>query len=257
MNLVINGAEAIPAGQNGTVLVSTGVQDVNAEYLKSTFAESELKEGHYVTLEVQDTGMGMDEQTMSHIFDPFFTTKFTGRGLGLAAVIRIVRGHKGALRIYSVPGHGSTFKVLFPATESVHLAAPKQPVQDSALEGSGIILVIDDEEIVRRTARTALERFGYSVMIAEDGEKRIKSFHPIADKVGLVLLDMTMPGLSGEETFRELRTVRPELKVILSSGFNEVEAIRRFTGKGLAGFLQKPYTSARLAEKIKSVLQTN
>ncbi len=122
------------------------------------------------------------------------------------------------------------------------------------LTGSGTVLVIDDEEIVRRTAQATLERFGYKVLLADDGLQGVKRFRELAADIDLVLLDMTMPVMSGEETFRELRLIRPDVRVILSSGYNEVEAIRRFTGKGLAGFVQKPYTSARLAEAVNSVL---
>jgi signal transduction histidine kinase/ActR/RegA family two-component response regulator len=254
MNLVINGAEAIPENRTGSVLIATGVQDVDAAYIRTTLPDTEIAEGRYVTLEVHDTGVGISPDQVRQIFDPFFTTKFTGRGLGLAAVKGIVRGHKGAIKVYSTPGRGTGFKLLFPASRhearNTASAAGEQPL----LTGSGTVLVIDDEEIVRCTAQAALERFGYKVLLADDGLQGVERFRELACEIDLVLLDMTMPAMSGEDTFRELRLIRPEVKVILSSGYNEVEAIRRFTGKGLAGFVQKPYTSARLAEAVKSAL---
>ncbi len=252
MNLVINGAEAI-GPQNGTVLVTTSSQDVDEHYLLATIGgSSELPAGTYVCLEVHDTGAGMDEATLARIFDPFFTTKFLGRGLGLAAVQGIVRGHRGTMRVYSRPGQGTTFKVLFPASAKIPAVKKQAVVQPAA--ANELILVVDDEEVIRRTAKSMLERHGYTVVLAENGKEGVELFQVLSDKVAAVLLDMTMPLLSGEETFSRLKAVRPNVKVILSSGYNEVEAIRRFTGKGLAGFIQKPYTSSALNEKIQSVL---
>jgi PAS domain S-box-containing protein len=253
MNLVINGAEAIGPDGSGTVLVSTAAQNVDEHYLLSTVGESSgLTTGTYVSLEVHDTGSGMDEATLARIFDPFFTTKFTGRGLGLAAVQGIVRGHKGAMKVYSSPGKGTTFKVLFPAIEDTAALKPSAPVYVSGTDE--LILVVDDEEVIRRTAKSMLERYGYTVIVAEDGKEGLELFRTVAEKVAAVLLDMTMPVMSGEETFRRLTAIKPDLRVILSSGYNEVEAVRRFSGKGLAGFIQKPYTAQALVEKIRSVL---
>ncbi len=253
MNLVINGAEAIGPDANGTVLITTGIQTMDGEYILSTLGEAAgLAAGAYVTLEVHDTGSGMDEATLGRIFDPFFTTKFTGRGLGLSAVQGIVRGHKGAMKVYSRYGHGTTFKVFLPVTEtSVALSS----IPPAAVAANGeLIFVVDDEEIVRRTAKSMLERNGYTVIVAEDGQRAVELFQVLADKVALVLLDMTMPVMSGEEAFRRLKAARPNIKVILSSGYNEAEAIRSFTGKGLAGFLQKPYSSTALTEKVNLIL---
>jgi PAS domain S-box-containing protein len=253
MNLVINGAEAIPADENGTVLVTTRVQNVDEHYLLNTLGgPPELGAGTYVSLEVHDTGCGMDEATLAHIFDPFFTTKFTGRGLGLAAVQGIVRTHKGTMKIYSRPGRGATFQVLFPATEQKPDPKPA-PALHLAARGE-LVLVIDDEPIIRRTAKSMLERYGYSVVLAEDGKEGVELFQVLGEKVALVLLDMTMPVMNGEEAFARLKSIDPNVKVVLSSGYSEVEAVRRFGGKGLAGFAQKPYSTAQLAEKVKSAL---
>ena len=251
MNLIINAGEAI--GDNpGTVLVSTALQEVDEHYLSTVLAETPLSPGTYICLEVNDNGKGMDHDTMSRIFDPFFSTKFTGRGLGLAAVSGIVRGHRGAIKVYSEPGKGTAFKVLFPAAVP-HRDAAAAPAH-GALEGSGTVLVVDDEVVVRHTARAALSRYGYSVLLAEDGQSAVDIFREVAEQVSVVLLDMTMPGLSGEETLRRLQHIRPDVKVVLSTGYHESEATRRFLGKGLAGFIQKPYTAAQLGERIKAVI---
>ncbi len=254
MNLVINGAEAIPEGKTGAVLITTGVQDVDDAYIQTTVPGTDIKQGRYVSLEVHDTGIGITPDIISRIFDPFFTTKFAGRGLGLAAVRGIVQGHSGAMKVYSTPGQGTTFKLLFPASGKEEQRRFDSVSKQAGLQGTGTVLVIDDEEIVRRTAQTTLERFGYDVVLAGNGRQGLDAFRRLADRVAVVLLDMTMPVMSGEETFRELRTIQPDIKVILSSGYNEVEAIRHFTGKGLAGFIQKPYSAVRLAEAVKSVL---
>jgi len=254
MNLVINGAEAIGENTPGMVMVTTALVEMDEPYIRQVLAAADqIAAGTYVSLEVHDNGSGMDEATISRIFDPFFTTKFTGRGLGLAAVLGIVRGHKGALKVYSTPGKGTTFKIFFPATAE-SLVKPPAPASQGSLSGKGVILVIDDEEIVRRTAKKTLERYGYDVLIAENGQEGVSLFQALADKISMVLLDLTMPVLSGEEALRQLKSIRPNTKIVLSSGFNEVEAIQRFAGKGLAGFIQKPYTAAALAEQIKLVL---
>jgi PAS domain S-box-containing protein len=254
MNLVINGAEAIGSRDSGTVLVTTGTQIVDEHYLSTTLTDNQtLPTGLYVVLQVHDTGSGMDEDTLSRIFDPFFTTKFTGRGLGLAAVQGIVRGHRGTLKVYSRPGQGTSFKVLFPAAEVE--ARHKIPVSLPHPGKNELILVIDDEEVIRRTAKSMLEQHGYSVIVAVNGKEGVNLFQGLADNVSAVLLDMTMPVMGGEEAFGCLKAIRPNAKIILSSGYNEVEAVRRFTGKGLSGFIQKPYSSFALMEKLKLILE--
>lgn len=255
MNIVINGAEAIPEETAGTVTITTHRQYVDEQYIRNqTEAGGELKRGEYVLFEVRDSGSGMDQTTKARIFDPFFTTKFTGRGLGLAAVLGIVRGHGGSIRVSSAPGQGTVFSVLFPAVEAELEANPRKQQDAGDLSGSGTVLVIDDEELVRGMAKQALEHYGYSVLLAEDGGRGVEAFRREADRIKCVVLDMTMPVMSGEETLARIRAVRSDIPVILSSGFNEVEAVRRFEGKGLAGFLQKPYQVATLAKTVKSVL---
>ena len=253
MNLVINGAEAI-GDDVGRVVVTTGLKEVDETYLRQSFGPSEISPGEYVLLDVNDSGCGMDKETLARIFDPFFTTKFAGRGLGLAAVVGIVRGHKGALRVYSTPGAGSSFKVLFPVSRS---QAPKRAAERAVmdLQGSGTILVIDDEEPIRQIARSTLTRYGYAVLTAENGPQGIELLREHASEVSLVLLDMTMPLLSGEETLHQLRAISPSVPIVLCSGYHEVEFEQRFAGQGAAGFIQKPFTAAYLAGRVKMALR--
>ena len=252
MNLVINGAEAI-TGKTGTVTVMTCLKQVDRMYLQQSFGSSDISPGSYVLLEVTDTGSGMDEATMARIFDPFFTTKFAGRGLGLAAALGIVRGHSGALRVHSVVREGSTFSVLFPVSGKLKPGDRPKPVEAS-LNGTGTILVIDDEELVRHAATSALARYGYSVLTADNGPRGLELLREHAGTVSLVLLDMTMPIMSGEETFKRLQALRPDVRVILCSGYHEIEFERRFSTQGPAGFIQKPFTSIALAEGVKMAL---
>jgi PAS domain S-box-containing protein len=251
MNLVINGAEAIGDVQ-GTVLVATGVQEVDEHYATTLFAAEGLASGTYVFLEVHDTGHGMDEATKNKIFDPFFTTKFTGRGLGLAAVMGIVRGHRGAIKVYSSPGRGTTFKVFFPTSRGRAVPARRTSALD--YRGQGLVLVIDDDAGVRRTVCRMLSFLGFSAMQAADGREGLETFSRHVSEIVLVILDMTMPKMNGEETFREIRRIRADTPVILTSGYSEIEATRRFTSKGLAGFLEKPFTPSDLAAKLAKVV---
>jgi two-component system, cell cycle sensor histidine kinase and response regulator CckA len=195
----------------------------------------------------------MDEATKEKIFDPFFTTKFQGRGLGLFAAMGIARAHKGAIEVNSVLGEGSTFTVLLPAVTEVLASNSFAPVPEK-LEGAGSIPVIDDEAVVRNLTKAVLTRYGYSVLLAEDGERGVEQFASTADDVLLVLLDVSMPGLSGEETLQRLRAIRRDVKILLCSGYSAEEAVRTFQGNGIGDFLQKPFTAQELARKVKQVL---
>ena len=253
MNLIINASEAL-GDKVGDIIASTGVVRADRAYLADTLLDDHLPEGRYVYLEVTDTGCGMDKETRSRIFDPFFTTKFTGRGLGLAATLGIVRGHRGAIRLYSEPGHGTAFRVLFPSSEQAVPALDPSPEAVEQWRGAGTILIVDDEKTVRTVARHTLEMAGFTVMLAEDGRAGVEQFRTHAGEITAVLLDMTMPDISGEEVFRLIQTLRPGVRVILSSGYNEEETISHFQGKGLAGFIQKPYRPTQLIEKVREIL---
>ncbi|MFO0948815.1 MAG: response regulator [Planctomycetota bacterium] len=254
MNLITNASDAI-GDKSGIIAVRTGVMHTDDSYMSSTTTDDELTPGFYVFAEISDTGCGMDEATVSKIFDPFFTTKFTGRGLGLAAVLGIVRGHRGAIKVYSEPGRGTTFKVLFPCAEgetvkeecSVHSMGP--------WNGSGTILVVDDDESVRAVARKTLEQRGFRVLIAPDGMEGVEMFAEHQENIVAVLLDLTMPRMGGVEAFRELRRIRPDVRTVLMSGYNEEEVANQFLGKGLAGFLQKPFRATELIRVIRQAIE--
>jgi PAS domain S-box-containing protein len=255
MNLITNASDAI-GSRSGVISISTGMQYADRAYLAESYLDSDLPDGDYVYIEVADSGEGMDEDTRSRIFDPFFTTKFTGRGLGLAAVLGIVRGHHAAIKVYSEPGRGTTFKVLFPAASSATLPAPAAANPEPEPAGGlhrGTVLVVDDDETVRTVTRRILERAGFDVLLAADGVAALDVYRANPGIV-LVLLDMTMPRMDGEECFRELRHLDPSVRVVLTSGYNEQDATTRFVGKGLAGFIQKPYRPADLIERVNALL---
>ena len=253
MNLITNASDAI-GDRSGTITLSTGLVEADRAYLDGTHSVDELPEGRYVALEVSDSGVGMSAETQRRMFDPFFTTKTTGHGLGLAACLGIVRGHRGCLKVYSEPGRGTCIKVLFPTSEAaVAPVGVRSPRTEDAPVG-GTVLVVDDDATVRLFAKEALAFAGFQVLMASDGVEGVEIYRDHADQIDVVLLDMTMPRLDGEETFRELRRIRPDVAVVLSSGYNEQDATHRFAGKGLAGFLQKPYRTAQVIERVREVL---
>jgi signal transduction histidine kinase/CheY-like chemotaxis protein len=243
MNLVINAAEAI-GDASGAVTVRVLPRDVTRHELQGLSPPTELRPGRCVVLQVHDTGGGMDATTVARIFDPFFTTKLAGRGLGLAAVLGIVRSHHGAIRIDTTPGAGSTFEVLFPVSERVVMSASAAPIEVE--HGAGTILVVDDERSVRRMVREILVEAGFHVLEAADGREAIDVFRVHADEIAAVLLDVNMPGMGGDEAFAVLRTLRSDVPVVITSGYDEHEATRRFATAGRTGFLKKPYTDEQL-----------
>jgi two-component system cell cycle sensor histidine kinase/response regulator CckA len=252
MNLITNASEAI-GDSGGIISISTGTMTCDRSYLAEVFTDEELEEGLYVYLEVADTGCGMDAETQTKIFDPFYSTKFTGRGLGLSAVLGIVRGHGGAMKVYSEPGRGTTFKVLFPGLDLPAKTQSGQPHKNEDWRGSGAILLVDDDKRVLEVAKNMLKEIGFEVLTSSNGEEAIELFKKHVDEISCVLLDLTMPKMDGRETFRELRRIREDARVILSSGYNEQEVINHFAGKGLDGFIQKPYRLDDLVSKLKKL----
>lgn len=255
MNLITNASEAI-GGKSGVITISTGVMECDLAYLREMVMDETLPEGRYVFLEISDTGVGMDEDTKSRIFDPFFSTKFSGRGLGLAAALGIVRGHKGALKVYSEPGKGTTFKAIFPAVDKEARPLARSGAQYD-FAGSGLIMLVDDDEGVRNVGKRQLAKLGFDVITAASGAKALEIYARRHGEISLVILDLTMPDMDGTETFRELKRINPSARVALTSGYNEQESINRFTGKGLAGFIQKPYRLADLSARIKEIMGTS
>jgi PAS domain S-box-containing protein len=251
--LVMNAGEAIKNGQ-GAVTVKTAAADLDLSRIHDRFPGREIAPGPYVVLEVRDTGVGMDEFVKSRIFEPFFSTKFAGRGLGLAAVQGIVRGHGGAMEVESEPGSGATFRLFFPAAKGA--GASGENGERRAAPAQGVILVADDEEIVRKVAKAALEKRGFQVVLAENGEIAVERFREAPSRFTAVLLDMAMPVMSGEEAMERIKSIRPDVPVIASSGYSEAEALRRF-GTGISGYIQKPYTAAKLAGAVASIAGRN
>ncbi len=240
MNLITNATEALPPG-GGRVTVSTRVE--------------KLAGGDFICLEVEDTGSGMSPEVQARIFEPFFSTKFTGRGLGLAAVQGIVGRHRGVIRIHSVPGEGSTFRVLLPCEPRLALAGEPATRVPQAPNGRGrTVLVIDDEELVRELAGRMLALASFSVVSAESGEVGLALLRERGSEIDCVLLDLTMPKMDGIETLAEIRRLHPELPVILCSGYSESYAVAQFKDERLAGFVQKPFDIQGLIEKVTAAL---
>jgi PAS domain S-box-containing protein len=252
LNLITNAAEAI-GSKSGRIQVSTGLAQVGAGSALRLPDGNPLAPGQYAVLEVADTGAGMPPETLAHIFDPFFTTKTTGRGLGLAALLGIMRGHRGGLQIESEPGKGTTFRLYFPRRTSVP-SSPELAAFPPPLELSGEVLIADDEPGVLEAGQALLEAMGFTVLTAEDGEAAVARFLEHLDRLRLVILDQTMPRMSGADAFRAIRRLRPGLPVILSSGFSEEEVGDALQAEGLDGFLQKPYRLADLERVVKKVL---
>ncbi len=263
INLMTNAVEALD-GKEGEITISTGTMQSHRDLLNITDAASRaglrqpMSEGVHVFIEVADTGCGMDDEVKRKLFDPFFTTKLTGRGLGLAAAQGIVRSHQGAIQVDSEPGKGTTVRVLFPAVEEdaglVDDSESTTTAPDQPRKGQKTVLVADDEEDVLTVCRLMLHQAGLHVICARDGREALRLFKTHIDQIDCVLLDLKMPHLDGEEVFCQMRSLRPDVKVIISSGYNEHDVSRRMTCQGLSGFIQKPYTSKALLSKIKSVL---
>jgi signal transduction histidine kinase len=253
MNLVINAAEAMGDG-HGTVAVTVGTVQAGPERLRQAVLGEGLAEGEYLNLEVSDTGSGMDARTQRRVFEPFFTTKFAGRGLGLPAVLGIVRQLGGAIELESAPGQGTKFRVLLPTVEAAAPAAgPAAPVDPWT--GDGAVLVVDDEPAVRRTLGRMLRLLGFEMIEARGGEEGIEIHRREAGRIRAVVLDLTMPNLDGVETLRRLRQADPDVYVVVASGYAEADVEARFRGEAPDGFVQKPFGVEALRKHLRAALE--
>jgi two-component system CheB/CheR fusion protein len=256
MNLAMNGAEAVGEEQTGTVRIRTAIVELDRFYLEEhSFVSEAPREGSYVCIEVEDTGAGIEPDNLTRIFDPFFTTKFTGRGLGLAAVLGIVRSARGGIELSSEIGRGTRFRVFFPALEAglpIQAVVPDEPM--TTTPNQPVVLVIDDEDIVRQTTGAMLRKMGYAVLLAEGGAEGVEIFSAAQAEIALVILDMSMPVMSGKETLSRLRTINNEVPVLIFSGYNEQHVQRHFEGMKISGFVQKPFTGHQIASAVHALL---
>ena len=254
MNLITNASDALE-GDPGTIAVRTGLMYATPDQLESAIVGSEAPPGEYVFVEVADTGKGMDVATRERMFDPFYSTKETGRGLGLAACLGIVRGHRGAIFVDSAPGSGTRVRVLLPAAgESVtHDPVPLTDSED--WRSKGLILVVDDEELVRGLVAASLQRAGFDVLEAADGRECVEIYEQQWDRIALIVLDLTMPRLGGLEALEQMKQINPGVRALLSSGYDARDSVPAVGGStGIAGFLQKPFGPQELIATIREVL---
>ena len=255
MNLVINGSEAIGEAP-GVVTVQTGSLLCDFRCRHENFVGGVLPYGRYALLKVSDTGMGMEEKTKGRMFDPFFTTKAEGRGLGMAVILGIVKGHHGGIRVTSKPGHGTTVEIGFPVRKKKSLSQGKAAaVQENSLT-NGTVLVVDDEEMERTVASEILVTSGFNVLAASDGKEGVKTFRHQADKIDLVLMDLSMPVMGGMDAMREIREINPDVLIILSSGYSEGRVAEQVKVLPGVAFIQKPYTPNALLDVVGNILKT-
>jgi len=255
MNLVTNASEAIGEEKSGFITIRTGEQFLDEVYLASMSPTMPLSPGRFVVLEVSDTGCGMSAEVQQRIFDPFFTTKFTGRGLGLSAMMGILRSHQGSVKVYSEPGKGTSFKLFLPVLNAGQNEAPASPGA-GAWVGKGTILLVDDEVSARSVGRGMAHHLGFQVIEAMDGREAVMLFEQMHEQLALVVMDLTMPHMDGREAFRCMQAVNPAVPVVLSSGYSEQHVISDFVGRGLAGFLPKPYQRNQFEAVLRKALES-
>jgi signal transduction histidine kinase len=250
MNLVINASEAI-GGKNGKIRIATSLVTLTPEsFKKEQIQDCPIPPGRYVQLEVTDNGCGMPQEIQKKIFDPFFSTKDTGRGVGLCAVSQIVKKHHGSIDVTSQQNRGTTFRIILPCTTHTRNAPALATSRQPSWTGHGTILIIDDEKGVRDAISRMLRHHGFHTILANDGEDGVAKFREHSGEISCVLLDLTMPNLDGEEACAELHKIKASIPILLMSGFAKDEACRPFEGKGISGFLQKPFN----LEKLKTTL---
>jgi PAS domain S-box-containing protein len=253
MNIISNASEAINDNP-GKITITTGVKHFTREYLSDIWIDTQLPEGEYVFLEVSDTGCGINKETKMKIFDPFFSTKFTGRGLGLPAVLGIVRKHNGTIKVNSKDGEYTIFTVLFPPSSSSQDYKPVKPELVFKESFAGNILLVDDEKDYLNLGKRFLEKIGFNVFTAENGRDALNIFRDNYDKIRCVLLDLTMPELNGLQTFSEMKVIKNDVPIIILSGYNEENVLDIFKDKNISAFIQKPYKLKSLSEKIKEAI---
>ncbi len=253
MNLITNASEAI-GEQSGIIRLDTGVTKFDGSRMPEEYVTHETLKGTYAFILVSDTGCGMSKETIASMFDPFFTTKFFGRGLGLAAVIGIVRGHKGAIRVSSEPGKGSTIMIAFPACTDSSDSATEDSRNHNGLICKGTILLVDDDETVLSVGGEMLETLGFSVLPAAGGQEALDLLTEKGEQIVCVVLDLTMPHMDGKETCSRLREIDPAIPVIISSGYSRKDVEMQFSESGISGFLSKPYRLSDLIDKLGRVL---
>jgi two-component system, cell cycle sensor histidine kinase and response regulator CckA len=252
MNLLTNSCEALPGGQ-GAIRISSGRTELAAGVPREGFLPSDPPSGDYVHLEVSDDGVGMDGPTRSAMFDPFFTTKLTGQGLGLAALLGIVRGHGGFVRVVSAPGKGTAIRALFPAVAGSIRRDKPVATQKEGCSGSGLVLVVDDDAMVRNVAGKMLEVVGYAVAAAGTGADAVALLreHP---KIRCVVMDLTMPDTSADDLLAELRRVRPDIPIVAVSGYADPTRASKVVSSPGVLFLPKPFSLQRLSHAVASAL---
>ncbi|HJV21622.1 MAG TPA: PAS domain S-box protein [Holophagaceae bacterium] len=253
LNLLTNAADAMKE-RPGTVRIGTSRITWAPAEVPPVLAQKGLVAGEHLVLEVRDEGCGMDEATLRRIFEPFFTTKAEGRGLGLAAMLGIVRSHRGAIAVESAPEVGTTFRIYFPALSGQgHSDQPTREVVP--FHGRGLVMVVDDEAAIRVVASEILTTLGFEVITAEDGLEALRLFQAQGQDVVLVLLDLTMPNLDGFQTLQQMRALRPDIRVLLSSGYADPGLENRLSPGSVAGFLPKPYRVQDLINAVKAALE--
>ena len=257
MNLIINAAEAIGDAE-GEIHVSLAKAEIKAKQSEKDHLGFIIPAGRYICFEVTDNGCGMDEETRRKIFEPFYTTKFTGRGLGMSAVLGILNAHNGALQLESRLGHGTTFRVYLPVQISKNESEEAhQKAVSAAWHGSGTILLAEDEEQVKSIAIALLEKLGFKVIDAANGKEALELYHQNATDITLVITDMGMPIMNGYELFYKLKQLDPQLPIIISSGFGEADIASKISLKEMAGLINKPYKFDHLREVLRGVVDGN